>query len=266
MPPFLLIDGYNLLHATGLVARGFGPGTLERARLALLNFLAASLDTEQRPRTTIVFDAGTRGPGLPREMVHGGLTVLFAAGYSDADTLIEELIRRHSAPRRLIVVSSDHQVQRAARRRRARAVDSDVWYGELATARQLARDDSAQPDPRPPVPLLQEDVNYWLRQFGGEQAIEAWLNAELTRAPPPLDKVPGHAAAPRDSTPEEAATPGSSGRKSRDREKSGRRRLTGRKRFPVNPPDAGPLDEASGKPLGKEANSLANPFPPGYAE
>ena len=27
-----------------------------------------------------------------------------------------------------------------------------------------------EPPDRPPVPLLEEDVNYWLRQFGGEPA------------------------------------------------------------------------------------------------
>lgn len=184
MPGFVLIDGYNLLHATGIVARGFGPGTLERARLALLGFLAASIEPEQLPRTTVVFDAGERLPRLPREMEHGGLKVLFAAGYADADTLIEELIRRHSSPRRLTVVSSDHRIQQAARRRRARAVDSDAWYGELVAARQSRRGEAAEPDPRPPVPLLEEDVNYWLRQFGGEEAIDAWLHATLKSGTP----------------------------------------------------------------------------------
>ncbi|MFW5835236.1 MAG: NYN domain-containing protein, partial [Pseudomonadota bacterium] len=115
MPGFVLIDGYNLLHATGILARGIGPGTLERARMALLGFLAASLEPEQLPRTTVVFDAADHPPGLPREVEHRGLKVLFAAGYADADTLIEQLIRRDSAPRQLTVVSSDHRIQRPAR-------------------------------------------------------------------------------------------------------------------------------------------------------
>ena len=67
---------------------------------------------------------------------HRGITVRFAAQYEEADELIEELIRADSAPRRLVVVSSDHRIQRAARRRRAKAVDSDVWYAELVRARR----------------------------------------------------------------------------------------------------------------------------------
>ncbi len=202
MPGFLLIDGYNLLHATGIVARGFGPGTLERARLALLGFLAASIEPDERPRTTIVFDAGERLAGLPREMEHGGLRVLFAAGYADADTLIEELIRRHSSPRQLTVVSSDHQVQRAARRRKASAVDSDAWYDGLVAARRSPHGEAAEADPRPPVPLLEEDVNYWLRQFGGEQAIEAWLHANLKCEAPPTDKTLPVPKPPIDGSPD----------------------------------------------------------------
>jgi uncharacterized protein len=132
----LLIDGYNLLYVTGIMGRGAGPGGLERSRMAMLNFLAASLDPGELPRTTVVFDAHDAPWGLPRVLQHQGITVHFAAKHESADALIEELIRAESAPRRLVVVSSDHQIQRAARRRRAKAVDSDVWYAELVRARR----------------------------------------------------------------------------------------------------------------------------------
>ena len=56
-PMSLLIDGYNLIHAAGLVGQGRGPGGLERSRLALLNFLAQSLAAADLARTTVVFDA-----------------------------------------------------------------------------------------------------------------------------------------------------------------------------------------------------------------
>ncbi|MHC4176667.1 MAG: NYN domain-containing protein [Planctomycetota bacterium] len=135
----LLIDGYNLLSAVGILGRGVGPGSLERARLALLNFLAESLDPHDVPRTTVVFDAADPPAGLPRSVGHRGLTVRFASQYEDADALIEELIRADSAPRRLTVVSSDHRLQRAARRRKARFVDSDVWYGEIVRRREQRR-------------------------------------------------------------------------------------------------------------------------------
>jgi uncharacterized protein len=181
-PMSLLIDGYNLLNVAGILATGVGPGTLQRARLALLNFLAESFEPGELPRTTVVFDAGDAPPGLPRVVDYRGITVRFASRYPDADSLIEELIRQDDSPRRLVVVSSDHRLQRAAKRRRAGAIDADVWYAQVVRQRQerLIREQS-QPA-RPPVPLLAEDVEYWFHQFGGESEFERLLREENREA------------------------------------------------------------------------------------
>ncbi len=191
----LLIDGYNLLHVSGILGGGAGPGSFERSRLALLNFLAASLDSRELPHTTVVFDSHDAPRDLPRLVDHRGITVRFAAQYVSADELIEELICADSAPRRLVVVSSDHRIQRAARRRRAKAIDSDVWYAELVRVR---RERQALPDApvRPAVPLLEEDVNYWLRQFGGESALTEFLMRESGNRPTASDKPSQREAGP----------------------------------------------------------------------
>ena len=170
----ILIDGYNLLNSVGITSPGTGRGSLERSRLALLNFLAETLDPAVIPYTTVVFDASQSPPGLPRSVDHRGLRVCFASQYADADSMIEELIRVDSVPRRLTVVSSDHRVQRAARRRRARAVDSDVWFMEALRGRHERQQTAARPTPaRPSTPVLDKEVEYWLRQFGGEPEPEA---------------------------------------------------------------------------------------------
>jgi len=167
----ILIDGYNLLHAVGILGRGVGPGSLQRSRLALLNFLAESLQPDEVPHTTVVFDAHDPPPGLPPAVEHRGLTVRFAGEYEDADSLIEELIRCDSAPRRLTVVSSDHRLHRAARRRKARAIDSDAWYAEVCRRRRERGQQTPDAAARPYVPLLEEDVDYWIGQFGGESLL-----------------------------------------------------------------------------------------------
>jgi uncharacterized protein len=174
----LLIDGYNLLHISGILGRDRGPGGLQASRLALLNFLAASIDPKELPRTTVVFDAGDPPWGMPQRIEHRGIAVRFAAKYESADELIEELIQTESAPRRLVVVSSDHRIQRAARRRKAQAVDSDVWYAELVRIRRQRQESVASAPARTAVPLLEEDVDYWLRQFGGESALLEFLAKE----------------------------------------------------------------------------------------
>jgi uncharacterized protein len=162
----LLIDGYNLLHASGILARGVGPGTLERARGALLNFLAESLTPEEISHTTVVFDATHAPKGLQRTSEHRGLSVRFASPGGEADDEIELLIRQDSAPRKLIVVSSDHRLQRAARRRKATAIDSDRWYGEILRRRLQQAEPPTQERPKADAPLTDDAVAYWLKAFG----------------------------------------------------------------------------------------------------
>lgn len=162
----IIIDGYNLLHATGIIGHGVGPGGLERSRLALLNVLAESIDSKEIPYTDVVFDASSAPAGLPRRANHKGLAVHYAVGHEDADSLIEELIERHSVPRRLVVVSSDHRLQRAARRRKARAVDSDRWYAELLQQRQRRSETKPGIATKPQAPPSEEEVRYWLQEFG----------------------------------------------------------------------------------------------------
>src|SRR5262245_16467695 len=123
----LLVDGYNLLHVSGIFAPAGSAPTLEQSRLALLEFLASHLSEALRKRTTIVFDAATAPPGLPSQLTHSHLSVRFARRQQSADDLIAELIGSVADPRHLTVVSSDHAVQRSARQRGARFIDSEVW-------------------------------------------------------------------------------------------------------------------------------------------
>jgi len=161
----LLIDGYNLLHATGILGHGRGRGSLARSREALLNVLAESLPAEERDRTAIVFDAHDPPWGLSRKLDHHGITVYFASRHEDADSMIEDLIKTDSAPRKLIVVSSDHRLHRAAKRRRATAIDSDRWFRELMQARMERSAPSSIESVKPEGPFSPGEVEFWLRQF-----------------------------------------------------------------------------------------------------
>lgn len=152
----LLIDGYNLIHGANILGRGVGPRGLERARLALLEFLVASLSEADRNTATVVFDAENAPPGLPRMTTYQGVTVRFSAGYRDADELIEELIGKDSAPRKLTVVSSDHRLHKAARRRKATAIDSDIWYAEMLRRRAESPVGPEAAENKPPGPVLSE--------------------------------------------------------------------------------------------------------------
>jgi predicted RNA-binding protein with PIN domain len=162
----LLIDGYNLLHVTGIFAEA-GPGTeLHRTRLALLKFLATSIERRERRDAAIVFDAAGAPPGLPRQIMHEGITVHFAHRHSDADEMIEHLLEECAAPRSLLVVSSDHRVQRAARHCGASYVDSEAWYRDVLAANRQRNASAEEAALKPSGKPSPEELNYWLRQFG----------------------------------------------------------------------------------------------------
>jgi predicted RNA-binding protein with PIN domain len=129
----ILIDGYNLLHASDVFPPASAPPTLEQSRRALLDFLVERLPAKQLSRTIVTFDAVGAPPGLPREMNHRGLLVLFAPRGGTGDELLEELILAEADPRNLLVVSSDHRVQRAARQRGGKFMDSESWWREITS-------------------------------------------------------------------------------------------------------------------------------------
>ena len=168
--PFLIIDGYNLLHAAGLARANYAQGDLQRQRHQLLVRLSKSLSTEECQRCTVVFDAIDAPAGLDREFQHEGIAVLFAEPGHEADELIEQLVAGHSAARNLIVVSSDHRLQRAARMRRAASLDSEAFLVRLSRRGNTTEtaDPSSESDPNTTKPSSPSDpeVTYWLRQFG----------------------------------------------------------------------------------------------------
>jgi predicted RNA-binding protein with PIN domain len=188
----LLIDGYNVLFAAGLVPRGIGPGILQRARRALVNYLLRHLPEEQIRRTTIVFDAKEAPPAARSQESYRGLRVIFARDHVEADDLIEHLIRRESAPRQLLVVTSDLRLRVAARRRRAQAMKSEDWLDQIeddATRHSLSSDAGhTQPaDLRLPTNLTEQEVAAWLDEFE--------LDGKIGPAPPQDNRNHGGASA-----------------------------------------------------------------------
>ncbi len=113
---------------------------------------------------TVVFDAAGAPPGLPPRIAYRGLDVQFAKGYADADELLEVLIRADTSPRQLTVVSSDHRVQRAAKRRRCTALDSDLWYEQVRQTKHDRERIELETNVAEEKPL-DPGVTYWLEQF-----------------------------------------------------------------------------------------------------
>lgn len=171
-----LIDGYNLLNCAGITSEAGAPYSLEASRVAIAKFLRDALTDVELERTTVVFDGREAPPGLPRRVQLLGVDVRFSKRGEEADDLLETLIRANHAPRQLTVVSSDHRVQRAARRRRARAVDSEVWYNEIRAAHRSKTEAAAE---KPALPLSASELTRWTEEFQN-----APDSSTLAEAPP----------------------------------------------------------------------------------
>lgn len=173
-----IIDGYNLLRTCGFVGARVGPGTLERARGMLLGFLAQVFPPEERGDVTVVFDSAVRLPNMSDYILQNGIHVYYATGHRDADELIIDMLQRHSAPKSLMIVSSDHQIQKAAERRRARYCDSDRWYEDMIAAnRSNPRISATAAQIQLEIQLLQKELS-----VGSSDPEQEHLLAEFSKS------------------------------------------------------------------------------------
>jgi predicted RNA-binding protein with PIN domain len=147
-----LIDGHNLIPAV--------PGLHlddpeDEAQLAgLLRAFCA----RTRSRATVFFDRGLLGAGSPS----GGarVTVRFVRPPRTADeAIVAYLARLKGEARNWTVVSSDGEVQRAARRAGARPLTSRAF------ARLLLSPPLGPTEGKPEGPSNKEEVAYWERRF-----------------------------------------------------------------------------------------------------
>lgn len=157
-----LIDGYNLIHALGLVHKQLAPHELESARRRLLDFLHARLEPLAQ-NITVVFDAKRKPGHMPSEFTEGNILVRFAGRNEEADDVIEALIAAERMPERLVVISEDRRLRQAAVRRQARSWGCGELLDHLERRPAAASTESAAM----PAQLSKEEVDEWLREFEG---------------------------------------------------------------------------------------------------
>ena len=187
----LIIDAYNVLHVTGVLPVDLaGPDTMGLVRLI-------QSSRHGRDRVVLVCD-GVPDDNAPRGR-HGVVSIRYAGSNRLADDVIVELIDRSSIPRRLLVVSSDREILRAARRRRCRTLTSDRFLAQLAAdaGRGAPRANAG----RPSGPLAAEEVDRWTREFEVDLAAIEAAPAEPVSDPPPPAAATGRDAVPHSPVP-----------------------------------------------------------------
>ena len=168
----LLIDVYNVLHTTGVL-----PPDLAGLDVAGLRELIATSRYRHTPATLVCDGLGpgrSQADGASVAVYGSTIEVLYAGTLRDADGLIEQAIWTHSAPRQLLVVSSDKRVRRAARRRDCRALSSEAFLQRLDEDFRSAAWRKEQRFLAPAVafevPLDRASVGYWRKYFGFPEA------------------------------------------------------------------------------------------------
>ena len=178
-----LIDGYNLLHAAGFARATYGPGDMHRARQRLLALIAEHLDEESRERIEIIFDAHDPPAEVSAETRAWNMRIRYSVETGDADAMIEERIRKHSAPRQLWVVSSDHRLIDAAKRRRAKSLTSEDFLDRLfedRIARRRPRETSGGE-----LKETSGATAEWLAFFGFDAGSTIDVHVETSDSTPP---------------------------------------------------------------------------------
>lgn len=170
-----LIDGYNLLLRWRRGKIKPGPGNLERAREALIEWIGRSLADAEH--AIIVFDAGqgTRA-GLTESRLRA-VRVVFAVDFPTADDWIIEECRTAQRDPHLVVVSNDRQVQFAAQRFKI------AWLSCEQFLQRSSEEES------PPAEQHLPDVRK--QEFTKDEVALTEEERALFRESTPVDDVPG---------------------------------------------------------------------------
>ncbi|UCD59109.1 MAG: NYN domain-containing protein [Candidatus Hydrogenedentota bacterium] len=120
----VIIDGHNLIGKMSKISLA-DPNDEDK----LVRTLARHLHSEHQ-KLIVVFDKGAELDHAPRHK-SPKLRVIFAPPDGSADAIIIDMIKRDPNPKGLTIVSSDNEIRRCARRRRARLVSSEDFAKQL---------------------------------------------------------------------------------------------------------------------------------------
>ena len=148
----LLIDGHNLIGQMSTISLA-DPNDEEK----LVRILAQHLHL-RRQKITVVFDKAADSDA-GRRLEKGRIGIIFAPPESDADAIIIDIIKKDPNPKGLTVISSDNEIRRCARSRRARTISSEDFARTLETQTSKRRSHRQLED------VEDVDIEDWLKYF-----------------------------------------------------------------------------------------------------
>lgn len=156
-----IIDGHNLLHAIPKVDES--TNLISELQLCRIvdNYLKRTGNSGE-----IIFD-GTGPTDKTGFDNFYRLEISFSGLNTDTDTRIEDKISASSAPKRLIIVSSDRRLQKAARARKATSLKSEKFWSNLSKQLSIKRPKKEPGEKR--YGLSESETEQWLDYFGFKQ-------------------------------------------------------------------------------------------------
>ena len=162
--PFV-IDGNNLIYALREVGIEVDRGGLFRL---LSRFIRSrkNLISENTSRKAVmlVFDGPAPYGPLAKQFEDDYIDVKFAPA-STADKMIMEYISTDSAPRLLTVVSTDHEIRAAAKRRRCKSKTSEEFARTLLRMLQKPPKRTPTEPPEKRIGLTPDQARAWLKDL-----------------------------------------------------------------------------------------------------
>jgi predicted RNA-binding protein with PIN domain len=155
---FLIVDGYNLLRQAEKM-EGW-----EKLTDGMMCKMISEYLRRINATGAIVFD----GIGPPNKAPFENLArleVIFSGRRVDADSIILDKISLDSAPKGLFLVSSDRELQAAAKKRKAGFAKSQVFFATMVDELDKKRKGPQEP-PQKRTGITEGETDEWLRTFG----------------------------------------------------------------------------------------------------
>jgi predicted RNA-binding protein with PIN domain len=147
-----LIDGHNLIPK--IPGLSLAEVDDEQQLIALLQEFCR----QQKKDAEVFFDKAPVGQA--RSQNYGRVKAHFVFQGTTADNAIRSRLRRLRDAANWVVVSSDREVQAAAKQARAQVISSNDFAMQIQNKRHLADNEDNNPH------NANDDINEWLRLFG----------------------------------------------------------------------------------------------------
>jgi len=160
----IIIDGYNLLHASRETDHDWTHLDLEDAREQIVSFLAGRR-RPKREKLTVVFDGGALTELQPRERSVHGVRVLFSEPGVSADEVICRMVTNAPDAAATLVVTADREIRSEVISAGARVVGPRNFI--LTAEEHHERRKRRKPLPREKFEGLSKgEVERWREIFG----------------------------------------------------------------------------------------------------